>query len=192
MAVTQLHIPLYNGKKSTYSKTLSLTDDGSQYELIQGVMLVTPAPFEEHQTLSMKLSWLINDYLENHPIGRVHAAPRDVRLSEELVYQPDLLYISHQRQQISKPQYVDGAPDLIVEILSPSSRLRDTQDKFRDYEYYGVREYWIMEPNQLINSCFYLLSEGKYQSLLPQNNILYSQVIQGFSLDLTALEKKLK
>lgn len=180
-------VPLYNGKKCTYTEAQTLADDGFQYEIIEGILLMTPAPNDSHQYLSLQLSTLLQTFLLQHPIGIIRYAPRDVRLRENLVYQPDILYISNERLAINKPQYVDGPPDLIIEILSPATRIRDTQDKFYDYEAYGVKEYWIVNPNDTHQNQFYSLQEGKYQPFYAEGTRLHSRMITGFSLDLSLL-----
>ena len=79
---------------------------------------------------------------------------------------------------------------MIIEILSLGSRVLDT--KFKDYERYGIREYWIMEPNHVISSQFYTLEDGKYHEFFPENHIIHSKIVTGFTVNLKALEQKLK
>ena len=111
-------------------------------------------------------------------------------MSEKCVYQPDILYIANERLSINKCQYVDGSPDFIIEILSIGTWARDTQDKFFDYEKYGVKEYWLLNPSNLFASQFYFLEENCYKAFCPQNNIISSKIIPGFTINLNALQKK--
>ena len=181
--------PLYEGKSCNYTESLELVDDGFHYEIIEGVMSVVPAPLEKHQDILGYIYVELTNFLRQHPMGKVSLAPRDVKLAESLVYQPDLLFIAKERQTISKPQYVDGSPDFIIEILSGATLSRDTRIKFYDYEKYGVKEYWIVNPQDIKHSEFYSLEENHYTPFDPEKNTIYSKVIIGFSLDLVALEK---
>jgi len=183
--------PLYNGKKVSFDEYLKLKEDGFQYEIIEGVMRVTPAPFSRHQRLILKISYFIEGYLEKNPKGILYIAPRDVKFSKNNTYQPDILYISKERLNINKEEYVDGSPDFIIEILSKGTLSHDTRLKFYDYEKYGVREYWIFDPYNISFSEFYFLQNGKYEQFEPEDNILKSKVIEGFEIDLIQLEKSL-
>lgn len=139
--------PVSPGVKLTYDDFVLFPDDGKRHELIDGEHYVTPAPVRKHQAIVMNLSGLLWSYLQQHPIGRVYGAPFDVILSKHDVVEPDLLYISNERaQQIETSPWVKGAPNLIVEIGSPSTRRRDETIKRRLYERFGVEEYWIVDP----------------------------------------------
>jgi Uma2 family endonuclease len=121
-------------------------DDGKRYEVIDGELYVTPPPVREHQHASSELHYRIRHYLEEHPIGVVYAAPFGVVLDELNGLQPDLVYISNERRAILTAQGVSGVPDLVVEILSPSTRVRDRGIKLRRYQAAGVPHYWILDP----------------------------------------------
>jgi len=189
---TALKKPLYNGKKVTFDEYQKLKYDGFQYEIIKGVMKVTPSPFFRHQKLILKISYLIENYLEKNPIGDVSIAPRDVKLDETLTYQPDILYISKERFNINKKRYVDGSPDFIIEVVSKGTLTHDAGQKFNDYEKYGVKEYWIMNPDDLEVSEFYYLIDGKYEQFEPEKNIIKSRVIENFEINLEELEKNIR
>jgi Uma2 family endonuclease len=139
--------PANPGVKLTYDDYVLFSDDGKRHELIDGEHYVTPTPIRKHQAISGNLFGLIWSYLQKRPIGRVFAAPFDVIFSEFDVVEPDLLYISRQRlEQIETSPWVKGAPDLVVEIASPSTRKRDETIKRRLYERFGVAEYWVIDP----------------------------------------------
>jgi Uma2 family endonuclease len=180
--------PLYQGKKVTLTEYERLAPDGFQYEVIQGIMRMVPAPFYEHQNLIGELYWLLKNFLKNQPIGIVSIAPRDVKFAENLTYQPDILFISKERLAINKRQYVDGAPDFIVEVISKGTLLHDTREKYTVYEQYGVREYWILNPDNIEISEFFFLQAGQYKAIGLEDNIIKSQVITGFELSLNQLE----
>lgn len=180
--------PLYNGKKVTFEEYQKLKDDGFQYEIIEGVMnLMTPAPFRKHQRIIGKIYYKIELFLELNPIGIVEIAPRDVKLDDHLIYQPDILFISNERIEIDKEQYVDGAPDFIIEVLSEGTFLKDIRKKYDDYEKYGVKEYWIINPDNVRASIFSYLENDKYEQFYPEEEIIKSKVIKGFELNLAQL-----
>jgi len=109
---------------------------------------VTPSPNTKHQQLSGNLYWLLRSYLEVDPRGRVFFAPFDVLFSHFDVVEPDLLYMSHERARtILTEQHVRGAPELVIEIGSPSTHRRDETIKRRLYERFGVDEYWMVDPD---------------------------------------------
>jgi Uma2 family endonuclease len=121
-------------------------EDGNRYEVIDGELYVSPPPVREHQHTSGQLYGTIWSYLQTHPIGLIYHAPFGVILSGPSGVQPDLVYVSNERQDILTVQGVSGAPDLVIEILSPSTRSRDRGIKLRAYEAAGVPNYWIADP----------------------------------------------
>jgi len=134
--------------KLTYQDLLGLPDDLLRHELIDGVHIVTPAPFIKHQQVVLNLGWLLRAFLEDHPLGRVFVAPLDVWFSDVNVVEPDLLYVSRERlQRQLSDKNVAGPPDLVVEVLSRSTRRRDRGIKRGLYERYGVSEYWLIDPD---------------------------------------------
>ena len=188
---TAMKRPLYQGKKVTFDEYQNLKYDGFQYEIIEGVMKVTPAPFFRHQAIAGKIYTYLDIFLEKNPLGIVTIAPRDVKFDEKTTYQPDILFIAKERLKINTEPFVDGAPDFIVEALSRGTLRHDAGKKFNDYEKYGVKEYWIMNPDDVYASEFYYLLDGKYEQFEPENNIVKSKVIEGFEVNLTGLEKSL-
>jgi Uma2 family endonuclease len=132
--------------KFTYDDFLNFPNDGRRHEIIGGEHVVTPSPNTRHQTISLNLTVAIRNYLVHHPSGAVFAAPFDVVLSDRDVVEPDLMYISRERAGVLTEQHVRGAPDLVVEILSPGTRKTDEITKRKLYERYGVAEYWVVDP----------------------------------------------
>lgn len=117
-----------------------------RYELLDGELIVVPAPKEPHQRVSMRLSAVLYYKVEAVGMGYVYAAPFDVILSDTDVVQPDLLYVSNERAHIITADNILGAPDLVVEILSPGTAERDRTFKRSLYALHGVREYWLVDP----------------------------------------------
>lgn len=130
----------------TYQDYLQTSDD-VRYELIEGELLVMePGPTTSHQRVLIHLAVLLAPFAEEHGLGEVFIAPTDVYLSNTNVLQPDLLFVSAARASIITERDVHGAPDLVVEIASPSTRRRDRGIKMDLYARHGVAEYWLMDP----------------------------------------------
>lgn len=121
-------------------------DDGNRYEVIDGELFVAPPPVREHQHAAGNLYGAIWSYLQPHPIGLVYMAPLGVKLDGSNGIQPDVLYVSNERREILTDRGVEGAPDLVIEVLSPSTRARDLGIKLRRYAAGGVEHYWIADP----------------------------------------------
>ena len=139
--------PPTEGVKLTYDDFLLFPDDGKRHELIDGEHYVTPSPNTKHQGILVELLWTLRSYLETHPIGRVFCAPFDIVFSAHDVVEPDLVYLSHERAAtVLTPQNARGAPEVVVEIASKSTRKRDETIKRRLYERDGVSEYWVVDP----------------------------------------------
>jgi Uma2 family endonuclease len=132
--------------KLTYEDFLTFPDDGKRHEIIDGDHHVTPSPNTKHQAVSMNLTGALLAYLERQPLGFLFAAPFDVVFSDLNVVEPDLLYISRERMGVLTEKHVRGAPDLVIEILSPGTRKTDEVTKRELYERFDVREYWVVDP----------------------------------------------
>ena len=131
----------------TYEDYTRLPDNGMRYEVIKGALYMSPAPSPKHQSIIAALYGYLWDYLKNQPVGKVFFAPIDVKLPDLATpVQPDLLFIASERLSIIKENFIEGVPDLIVEVLSPSNPTHDRNTKFRAYALAGVREYWIVDP----------------------------------------------
>jgi Uma2 family endonuclease len=130
----------------TYEDYLHLPDDGKRYEILEGDLFVSPAPKTKHQIVSLNLAAMLHQHVRKHQLGRVLTAPTDVVLSRTNVVQPDLLFISKKHQQILTEKNVQGAPDLIVEILSEFTEEQDRTLKLQIYARHGVKEYGLIDP----------------------------------------------
>jgi len=136
------------GVKLTYDDFLLFPDDGKRHELIDGEHYVTPSPSRKHQAVVWNLAGIIAPYLESHPVGRAFVAPFDVIFSDFDVVEPDVLFISKARlEEVLTTKNVRGAPNLVVEIASRSTRSRDETLKRKLYQRFGVEEYWVIEPD---------------------------------------------
>jgi len=168
----------------TYEDWLRLPDDGFRYEVLNGVLYMTPPPRIRHQSVSHNLELAIGNFVKEHRRGIVLGAPCGVRLSGQPVpVQPDILFVRAERRDIIGEEYVEGAPDLVVEILSPSNWLYDRTEKFRAYQEAGVMEYWIVDYNACTIEVFVL--EGSTYALLGKfglGEVVRSKVLAGFEV----------
>jgi len=131
----------------TYADYRGLSDDGNRYEIIDGELLVTPAPTTTHQKISKRIHFALMAQLEQRGLGVVYYAPIDVIFSETQTVQPDLLVVRAGREGIITERGVEGAPDLIIEILSPRTASTDRTQKQKLYASRGVAEYWLVDPD---------------------------------------------
>lgn len=144
----------------TYQDYLLFPEDGKRHELIDGEHYMTPAPSTRHQRVSRKLLTTIANFLKQHPLGEVFNAPCDVVFSEFDVVQPDLVFVSTARLSIITAQNIQGAPDLVIEIVSETTRKTDEIIKRKLYERHGVREYWIADPELETVKVYRLTDQG--------------------------------
>src|SRR5438045_4388786 len=135
-------------------------DDGKRYEVIDGQLYVTPPPILEHQGASIVLAGYIWPYVRERQLGRVYTAPAGVVLDDENGVQPDMVYVSRERLHILSRRGIEGAPDLVVEILLPSTRARDRGIKLRRYAASGVAHYWIVDPRTRALEAYRLTERG--------------------------------
>lgn len=150
--------------KFTYEDYLLFPDDGRRHELIDGEHYMTPSPSTRHQRISRNLLTLLHNYLRQSKAGEIFDAPTDVLLSDQDVVQPDLLFVSAAKAEIIKEKEIRGAPDLIVEIISETTRKTDEVIKRKLYERYGVLEYWIVDPELETIKVFRMTEQGYVRS----------------------------
>jgi len=136
----------------TYEDYLLFPEDGKRHEIIEGEYYMSPAPMTRHQRISGKLFKAFDNFLEQYsreavpPLGEVFYAPMDVVLSDLNIVQPDLLFIAASHSAIITEKNIQGPPDLVIEILSESTRKIDERIKRNLYARFGVQEYWIVDP----------------------------------------------
>ncbi|MBF0492673.1 MAG: Uma2 family endonuclease [Deltaproteobacteria bacterium] len=176
--------------KLTYQDYLLLPED-RHYELIEGDFFMTPSPLSIHQMISNKLSWLLNNFIFSHAKGVLFAAPMDVYLSEENVVQPDLFFISREREHIIQRECIKGAPDLVIEILSPSNSNRDLIVKKHLYAKFAVQEYWIVNPETQVIEVMTWAERGfETVQIYPRNATLSSPFLKDIRLRLEEVFEK--
>ncbi len=132
--------------KYTYQDLLTTPDDRHRYEIFEGELIMTPAPSRTHQRAHTNLLRILSNHVVQNILGEVYSAPFDVYFDKETVVEPDILFVSRERLRIIEEEKVNGAPDLVVEILSPSTEKNDRGFKFKRYAQEGIKEYWIADP----------------------------------------------
>ena len=176
-------------KRSTYTDYKALdVDDNFWYELINGELVKKSAPSPKHQRISMKLSSLLHTFVTERSLGVVLCAPVDVFVDELNVPQPDVLFIAKEREEIITDDGVIGAPNLVVEILSPSSIKRDRKDKMHLYKRLKVQEYWIIDPNNQAAEVYHLIDDDyDLVSFAVERGNVDSTQLAGFSLEVSTI-----
>lgn len=178
MATVQLERPL------TYGDLLTTPDDGNCYEIINGVLFVSPAPSLAHQIVAASLYDAINDHARRHRLGRCLFAPLDVRLSPFDIVEPDILFLKQdQLSTYRKSGHIEGAPTLVVEIISPSSATTDTVNKAALYARAGIPEYWLADPARRMFRMLVLQPDGTYRDAAPEKDRYHSAVLDGLVID---------
>ncbi len=172
-------------KVFTYQDYLDLPEDSHQYQVINGELVMAPAPYTIHQQVSINIVDKLIQFLKSNPIGRILYAPVDVVLSETNVFQPDIQFVANENSKIITEKNITGAPDLVIEILSPSTGYYDLTEKKDVYAEFGVKEYWIVDPKKQSVE-FYTNETKKFKSeqRLETSGILKSRVLDGFEISL--------
>lgn len=171
----------------TFEEYLAIHEDRIISEWLNGKVLIMAAASVAHQRIGSFLEVLMRLYVEKKQLGEVFRSPIAVKINIFVGREPDLFFISQENKQIIKPTFIDGVPDLAVEIISPESVKRDREEKFDEYQTAGVKEYWLIDPDR--KSCdFYSLQEGKFELLAKmKSGVFQSQVITGFAFKIENL-----
>jgi len=168
--------------KFTHADLLAIPDDGKRREIVDGEMIVSPSPKFRHQFVSIRIAAALLRYLAEHPLGLLLLAPLDVIFGEVDVLEPDLIFVLNEHRSILQ-DWVRGAPDLVIEILSPTTAANDRGPKLKAYARFGVPEYWIADPDAKTIEV-YRLSRQTYQlaQVFGEYDALTSTLLPGFTL----------
>jgi Uma2 family endonuclease len=175
-------------KRWTYEEYYRLDDD-QRHEIIDGNLLMAPSPDMWHQSWVGDLYTVIRNQVQRHKLGKVFVAPFDVVLDSENTVQPDLIFVATANLGIIQPRAIFGTPDLLIELISPSSVRRDRYDKKELYARFGVKEYWIGDPaNKSLE--ILTLKEGRYELYCAAEvqGKLTSPVLAGLEFDLKEIQ----
>jgi Uma2 family endonuclease len=185
MAKQEIH-----SNQLTYEDYLLFPDDGKRHEIIDGDHYVTPAPKIKHQTIASNLTAALGSFVKERRLGLVLAAPTDVILSDNNVVQPDLLFVSTARTSVITEDNIRGAPDLVVEIISETTRKKDEVTKRKLYERFGVQEYWVVDPELETVKIFRRTQQGYGRAVelsKEANDVLTTELLTGLDLALTEI-----
>ncbi len=168
---------------TTFSDFLELIPEDQKADLLDGVIYLASPENADHNDLLRWLTVVLDLFIEERRLGRVTINKVAYRLSDRTAPEPDLAFVAANRLDRIKPGYVDGPPDLAVEIVSPDSVDRDYEAKRRRYEAAGVLEYWIIDP--LESTATFLVREGDaFVEQVSSEHVYQSRVLEGFELDL--------
>ena len=173
--------------KKTYADYAAL-EESAPYQLIDGELVMSPAPTVYHQMVVWELGTTLRLFVKQHDLGLVIGAPVDVYFSETETYQPDLVFISKERLSIITEQKVMGAPDLVVEVLSPATGYYDLTKKQRVYQTSGVKEYWIVDPTEKTVKVLTNVGDA-FEDTEPiaEQTAAKSRLLDGFEVELATL-----
>lgn len=165
----------------------SLPEDETRYEVINGKLIKMASPTLLHQKIAARLHAIILFFLDIADVGMVLMSPVDIVLGEQ-VFIPDVAFLRKEREHICGEKRVNGAPDMVVEVLSPSTKRRDLTDKMEIYAEHGVEEYWVIAPKAETVDLYVLDGEGyALVGTFGRTDTIQSQVITGFELPLAQL-----
>ena len=173
--------------KFTYEDYCNAPED-KRYELNDGDLILVPSPNRQHQTTTLDLAAEIRQFTRRTGIGRAFIAPFDIVFSNYDVVQPDVIFVSNERQGIITPDNIQGAPDLVIEVLSPSTAHRDRTFKRALYARHGVREFWLVDTDAHTIEVLQLEEEG-YRTVATYSagQTLTSPTLTDFTLDIDDL-----
>lgn len=180
-----------SGLRMTADEFLQITEEGENYELINGVVTVTPSPAPKHQHVAGEVFYQLRHFLETHPIGLVFMEI-DVHLGTDasggdFVYRPEIVFYKTERM-VGMEDKLFGPPDLVVEVVSRGSRRIDSETKKIDYERYGVSEYWLIDPERK-HIAAYQLKESRFVESVMTEDRYASETVQGFVLDVARVRR---
>ncbi|MFH1108606.1 MAG: Uma2 family endonuclease [Planctomycetota bacterium] len=167
---------------TTFSDFLELIREDQKADLLDGVIYLASPENADHNDLLRWLTVVLDLFIEDRRLGRLTINKVAYRLSDRTAPEPDLAFVAANRIDRIKPGYIDGPPDLAVEIVSPDSVDRDYEEKRRRYEAAGVLEYWIIDP--LESTATFLVREGDvFVEQIAREHLYHSRVLEGFELD---------
>jgi len=145
-------------------------------QLIENNLVMSPAPTDRHQWMVTEIGAELRNYTKAKKKGTVRVSPYDVYFDNDNVYQPDITFISNERKHLIQTNGFHGAPDFIIEILSPSTALYDLNEKKAVYARYGVKEYWVVEPADNSTTGFYLVQD-EYHEFFKSKGLIESKLL---------------
>lgn len=175
----------------TAAEFFGLPEGPPFFQLIDGDLYMSPSPRRYHQKLALRLGHILQTYLDAHPIGELYLAPSDVVFTADTILNPDLYFVTTQREGILTEQGAEGAPDLVIEILSPSTAKLDLGRKREIYAASGVQEMWAVSPRTATIDVYrFAENPAEPVAVLDEGDALSSPLFPGFSASLAAIFRK--
>jgi Uma2 family endonuclease len=173
-------------RKLTYDDLEAIPQEreGDRHEIIDGELVVTPSPIPHHQDVSGNIFFALQQVVRAQKLGKVYSAPIDIRFTPDNVLIPDIIFIAQDRLHVIGPRAVDAPPDLVVEILSPGTRRRDLTVKRDLYAQFGVREYWVVDPEAQTVEVLERVGNSFRSVPLSKDGAIQSRVLPGLRLTL--------
>jgi len=180
-SLIEKRMPLYEGRRITREEYLDLPDDGYKYDMIQGVLHMSPSPFFEHCYAVSQFIYLLTGYLKKKPVGFA-VSEIDILLPDGGdILRPDISFLFKEHKDIIIG-HIHGVPDLICEVLSQKTATRDFGEKAERYLKNGVKEYYILDPRDK-SMQIWLNRKTKWEKIICQKgDMLKSQILQGFHI----------
>jgi len=174
------------GRTMTWDEFHDWLDDKTHAEWVEGEVRIMSPASNPHQILVSVLDTLLTFFVAKRNLGEVRLAPFQVRMGRSS-REPDIIFVAKQNAARIRHAYLDGAPDLAIEILSPSTRNVDRGEKYYEYEEAGVQEYWLIDPDRQ-QAVFYRLNPaGSFEPIVPENGIFQSETLPGLRLKIERL-----
>lgn len=158
----------------------------SVYDNYYNTEIIMAAPSLQHQRIIKKITMKLNQFVEENDLGEVFFSPIDVKFDDDHSFQPDIVFVAKINYDILKEKAIEGSPDLVLEVISPSNHKQEMANKKATYEKFGVSEYWIIRPKKKQVRVEVLNDKGQYELLseVSETGTVKSQVIKGFEIDL--------
>jgi len=171
-------------RKLTWEDLKDLPESHGRTEIVDGELVMSPTPSGRHQKICTLLGVHIGSFVLEQGLGEFFSSAFHVILDEHVHYEPDLCFVSNARKSAVKENFIEGSPDLIIEVISESNRTHYTVAKFRHYEQYGVREYWLVDPREGVISVWHL-EHGRYALLgrAHPDELVATRLLEGLHLD---------
>jgi Uma2 family endonuclease len=172
-------------KHLTYDIYLTMPEMKARYSIVDGELVMAASPTPDHQTVVQETFVKLDSFVREQRLGRVFLAPLDIVIRRDPLRtrQPDVMFTSNARRYIIGLQVIEGGPDLVIEVLSPTNTRQELQEKLQDYQTIGVREAWIVSPQAQTVEVLQLSTEGIQRSgLYGLGNLIASQVLPELQL----------
>jgi Uma2 family endonuclease len=167
---------IYTPPPRTILEVWESLPEGTLCQVINNTLVMSPAPLDNHQKILVKLSSKIYGFVEENDLGEIRVAPYGVHFDEGNIFQPDIVFVARENIGRIKERGLFGAPDLVVEILSPGNKGYDKKDKKQVYEKYGVKEYFIIEPAEKTVTAYSLIDD-KFSQIYSATGVIESKVL---------------